>query len=79
MWGEDIKVLDKIIDSETNMDEEDTAEYIIIGTIYKEMAMRTSVLDEFKDSADVKTSNSTGNFSSPVRELLTVAQDCLWK
>lgn len=69
VWGEDVKVLDKIIDSEANVeeDEESTAEYVIIGTIYKEMALRSSVLDEFRDATDIKVANVGDNFSSSVR------------
>jgi len=79
VWGEDVKVLDKIIDSEANVeeDEESTAEYVIIGTIYKEMALRSSVLDEFRDATDVKVANVGDNFSSSVGIMSSSSSDVL--
>jgi DNA polymerase delta subunit 2 len=41
----DIKVLDKVIDSEQCID----SVCCMVGTIYKEMALKPSVLDEFKE------------------------------
>jgi len=46
-WGVH-PILPKIIDIETTVDSE--KEYILIGTIYKEMILRGSVLDEFKEN-----------------------------
>ena len=44
VWGNDAKVLDKIIESEANTEEDGTTEdCVIIGTLYKEMKLRTSV------------------------------------
>jgi hypothetical protein len=64
-WG-DLKILEKIIDSEN--DNEATDEYVLIGTIFKQMYQRNSVLDEFKESMNGLNSVALGvtNFSSPV-------------
>ena len=47
-WGDEVHIVPKIIDSEvesTNL----SSECILIGTLYKEMHLRSSILDEFKD------------------------------
>jgi len=62
-WGPEIKIAARIIDTERNptdakpsdmaiQEEEDSKDkdtVAIIGVLYKEMALRTNVLDEFKD------------------------------
>lgn len=47
-WGDDVHILPKIIDSEVETNNLST-ECILIGTLYKEMHLRSSILDEFKD------------------------------
>lgn len=53
-WGTAYPILQKIIDIETTTtidnNNYDHGEYILIGTIYKEMSLRGSVLDEFKEN-----------------------------
>ena len=53
-WGTAYPILQKIIDIETTTttidNNNDHGEYILIGTIYKEMSLRGSVLDEFKEN-----------------------------
>lgn len=59
-WGTAYPILQKIIDIEatTTIDtNNDHGEYILIGTIYKEMSLRGSVLDEFKENNGI-----TGEF-----------------
>lgn len=41
-WGDDITILDKIIDSEIN-ETNTNKEFVIIGTLYKQMELRSSV------------------------------------
>ncbi|KAJ1416445.1 hypothetical protein B484DRAFT_401178, partial [Ochromonadaceae sp. CCMP2298] len=47
-WG-DTPVLGKVIDVESSMESSERLELVIIGTLYKEMRLRGSVLDEFKE------------------------------
>ena len=47
-WGEEVKILDKIIDSEiSEQDNHSDSEYVMIGTIYKQMDSRNSVMLQF--------------------------------
>ena len=46
-WGHDVPILSRIIDSETK--DQTQNECIVIGTVFKEMLLRGSVLDEFKE------------------------------
>ena len=48
-WGNDAHIVGKIIDSEAEASN-NSSECILIGTLYKEMHLRSSLLDEFKDS-----------------------------
>ena len=46
-WGHDVPILSRIIDSETK--DQTQNECVVIGTLFKEMSLRGSVLDEFKE------------------------------
>lgn len=46
-WGHDVPILSRIIDSETK--DQTQHECVVIGTVFKEMLLRGSVLDEFKE------------------------------
>ena len=46
-----LRYTEKIIDSETSQGEE----FVLIGTLYKEMQLKPSVLDEFKDFANISS------------------------
>ena len=46
-WGESIPIVDQLIDTETD---DSKRESVLIGVIYKEMDLKPSVLDEFKDA-----------------------------
>lgn len=46
-WGPDIPIVSQLIDTESD---ETRQESILIGIIYKEMELKPSVLDEFKDA-----------------------------
>jgi hypothetical protein len=44
-WGDEIKILDKIIDSEiSEQDFNSDSDFVVIGTIYKQMDSRNSVI-----------------------------------
>jgi DNA polymerase delta subunit 2 len=47
-WGDSVHIVSKIIDSEVE-NSSLSSECILIGTLYKEMHLRSSILDEFKD------------------------------
>jgi DNA polymerase delta subunit 2 len=47
-WGASVPILTRIIDSEGN--DKVKGDCILIGTLFKEMHLRSSVLDEFKES-----------------------------
>lgn len=60
--GNSAKILNKIIDCEVLSSEE---ECVLIGTVYKEMKLKPSILDEFKDNYGISASVlPLGNFSS---------------
>jgi hypothetical protein len=46
-WGTDIPIVNQLIDTESG---ETMKECVLIGVIYKEMELKPSVLDEFKDA-----------------------------
>eukprot|EP01035_Chromulina_nebulosa_P038783 gene38783-52386_t len=48
-WGVETKILDRIIDAE-NADSDASMEYVLIGTLFKDMSLRGSILDEFRES-----------------------------
>ena len=63
-WGDQIQIANKIIDSEANAL---GAECALVGVLYKEMSMRSSVLDEFKEHNGISgTTQPVHNFSSQV-------------
>jgi hypothetical protein len=65
----DVRIVDKIIDCELNPEVDDAAmvtqaadpseseqkDFVVIGTLYKEMHLRQSVLDEYRDNNGVLT------------------------
>ena len=60
--GISLSYMDRIIDCETLEGEE----CVLMGTLYKEMSLKPSVLDEFKDFAGVNTVVSpVENYTSP--------------
>lgn len=69
-WGDDFPMAEKIIDTEANLEElkQDVA---LIGILYKEMSLRASVLDEFKESNGISqgVTERVDNYVSKVRTL----------
>ena len=62
-FGNDVPILSRIIDSETK--DQTRNECIVIGTLFKEMDLRGSVLDEFKDHNGISGGVQTlHNFAS---------------
>lgn len=63
-WGENALILNKVIDCETLTEGH---ECILIGTTYKEMKLKPSVLDEFKDMYGISGAvQAVKNYSSEV-------------
>lgn len=83
-WGGDIAIMNRIIDSEVGGGPSDSndpeacdvenqdKDYVLIGTLYKQMQNRPSVLDEYKDSSAYHPANSidSANISSEFDTLL---------
>jgi len=64
--GEKLIFTDKIIEAESNMGQI----CVLIGTLYKEMALKPSVLDEFKEYSSVHGEVKPYNISSSSDSLL---------
>lgn len=61
-WGTDLPLFDKIIESENHEDDRDC---ILVGTLYKELSLRGSVLEEFKNNNGMSGAvESTSNIAS---------------
>lgn len=56
-YGNEVAILSKIIECETMKPGE---ECVLIGTVYKEMQLKPSVLDEFRDQYGVASSGTSG-------------------
>ena len=52
-WGAEFPIAAKIIDTESIADEYKNAEVALVGILYKEMGLRASVLDEFKEHGGI--------------------------
>ena len=56
-WGEDLPLAERIIDTEANL-EGLKSETALVGVLYKDMGLRASVLDEFKESGGISMGNA---------------------
>lgn len=74
-WGKSLPVEEKIIDAEINQHGD---ECVLIGTLYKNLMLRSSVLDEFKDNLGLSgaTINPMNNLSSSVSSIVYYPTAC---